>query len=53
MKLNCPVCGELLVLNQDTGNYQCNLCFKELSETEIQECEESFMSREEAWNLPL
>lgn len=53
MEHNCPVCEGLLVLNRDTGNYDCDLCFKEFSEKELQECENAFTLREGAWNLPL
>lgn len=50
MKLNCPICGGFLVLSQDTGNYECDLCFNEFSEKELEECENVFTLQEKAWN---
>ena len=50
---SCPVCGGLLVLNRDTENYDCELCFKEFSERELQECEEPYALMGEVWNQPL
>lgn len=53
MERNCPVCGGLVVRNQDTGNYDCDLCFNEFSERELQECEEPYALREKVWSLLL
>lgn len=50
MDHKCPICGGLLIFDQDTKDYECGVCFKEFSETELQECEDLFTSREKVWS---